>query len=137
MDTENKLYALVQKGYFNSIKETYGEDCDIESNKFAPLIGTAIKYIDENYLSISKINEVSNHCYISESYLCRIFRRQLGISPIDVINSRKIIHAKKLLGNGYDVTDTCFASGFNSYCYFIALFKKATGMTPAKYRKAL
>ena len=103
--------------------------------KSSPTIRKAIEYINENYLTISQVEEVATHCHISVSYLCRIFRKQLGISPTEFINFRKITHAKHLLKKEISVTDVCFASGFNSYNHFISLFKKITGQTPVKYRK--
>lgn len=111
---------------------------EIENTKklnSSPIVRKAVEYINENYLTISQVEEIAGHCHISVSYLCRIFRKQLGISPTEFINSRKIIHAKHLLKKGHNVTNVCFASGFNSYNYFITLFKKSTGQTPVKYRK--
>ena len=34
------------------------------------------------------------------------------------------------------VTETAYACGFNSTSYFIRVFTRSTGMTPAKYRAA-
>lgn len=113
------------------------EDENTKKLKSSPIIRSAAEYINENYLTISQIEEVANHCHISVSYLCRIFRKYLGISPTEYINSRKIIHAKHLLKKGVNVSDVSFELGFNSCNYFTDLFKKITGVTPAKYRSLL
>ena len=131
------LYSCLMRLFAFIDNNVVPEDENTKKLKSSPIIRKAIEYMSENYLTITQIDEVSNHCHISVSYLCRIFRKQLGISPTEFINSRKIIHAKHLLENGGNVTDVCFASGFNSYNYFIALFKKSTGQTPVKYRKSV
>ena len=118
--------------------------CDILADKdkmsgnqtITRALNKAIDYISSNYLTINGIQEIADHCQVSLSYLCRIFKKQLNTTPIEFINLRKIHHAKYMLKKGYNVTDACYASGFNNYTYFISTFKKLTGQTPMSYKKS-
>lgn len=103
-------------------------------HKLAPALHKAMQYISQNYLTVSDITEIASHCHVSVSYLCRVFKKHLSTTPTEFVNSRKLAHAKYLLKKDYSVTDACFGSGFNSYNYFIATFKKNFGMTPIKYK---
>ena len=117
--------------------------CYIISNKSVPRdnqiinhsLHKAMDYISSNYLTINGISDVSKHCHVSNSYLCRIFKKQINSTPIEFVNHRKIYHAKYLLKKGSSVTEACYSSGFNNYPYFIRLFKKITGQTPTEYAK--
>ncbi|MBQ4630675.1 MAG: helix-turn-helix transcriptional regulator [Clostridia bacterium] len=106
------------------------------ARKLPPALHKAMQYVSQNYLTVSDIVEIAGHCHVSVSYLCRVFKKYLEITPTEFINSRKLAHAKFLLKKGYSVTDACFGSGFNSYNYFIATFKKNFGMTPTKYKNS-
>ncbi len=104
-------------------------------DRLTPVLKQAVQYISENYLSIKSTAEIARHCHISTSYLCRIFREHLHASPVDFVNENKLSYAKYLLQNGRNVTEACYDAGFNSYNYFITLFKEKNGMTPGEYRK--
>ena len=43
------------------------------------------------------------------------------------------MHAIRLLAEGNKVTSVALEAGYNSPSAFIAMFKKALGMTPAQY----
>lgn len=105
-------------------------------HKISPTMKTALQYISENYLTLNDTKKIAEHCHISVSYLCRLFKNSLGTTPIEYINNQKLSHAKYMLKNGHNVTETCYASGFNSYNYFISTFKKNVGQTPTEYKKS-
>lgn len=105
--------------------------------KIDPVVQGALNYISKNFKTLVNIDEIADNCGISISYLCRIFKERLGITPTDYINRIKINYAQKLLKGGANVTEACFDSGFNNYGYFITLFKKIVGIPPAKYKKSV
>ncbi len=105
-----------------------------EEVKIPATLSSALSYISENYLSISNIEEIAAYCHISVSYLCRVFKKYLGTTPVEYINNKKIARAKYLLKSGYNVTESCYDSGFNSYNYFISAFKKKVGKSPTEFK---
>ncbi len=98
------------------------------------IIYDVIRYVRKNYRTLSGVDEIAGHFYINKDYLTRVFRKYTGFTVHDYIRSVRISRSKMMLKEGKGVTETAFASGFNSTSYFIRVFTKATGVTPAKYR---
>ena len=112
------------------------DESKISEHKLSPTLRSALRYISENYLTLDDTSKIAEHCRISVSYLCRLFKNSLGATPVEYINSKKLSHAKYMLKNGYNVTEACYGSGFNSYNYFISTFKKTVGQTPTEYKRS-
>lgn len=115
--------------------KAYTDTPETVSVKSVPALREAIIFIQANYLTISSTTKIAQHCHISVSYLCRLFKKHLNMSPIDYMNSHKLAHARYLLKNGANTTEACYGSGFSNYNYFITTFKKYTGQTPSQFRK--
>ncbi len=124
-----QMCALVSDAFTNNKSEA-------SDHKISHTLKTALQYISGNYLTLIDTKKIAEHCHISVSYLCRLFKNSLGTTPIEYINSQKLSHAKYMLKNGHNVTETCYASGFNSYNYFISTFKKNVGQTPTEFKKS-
>ena len=95
-----------------------------------------IRYVRDNYRTIDGISEIADHFYINKDYLTRVFRRFTGFTVHDYIRSVRISKSRMMLGGGAGVTETAFACGFNSTSYFIRVFTRAVGVTPAEFRRA-
>jgi two-component system response regulator YesN len=97
----------------------------------------AADYIAKNFKENITLDSVSKNIFVSPYYLSHLFRDELGITFSDYVNSKRIEEAKRLLGEKYYDTETlCEMVGFNNTNYFIKIFKKYTGATPSKYKKA-
>ena len=92
----------------------------------------SLNYINENFKSISTIQEVTDKFFISQSTLERNYKKHLNISPKRYLILRKLLHSKQLLEQGCSVTKACFDSGFNDCSYFTYVFKKHFNTTPKK-----
>ena len=72
---------------------------------------------------------------MSEDYLTRIFKKELGLSPWDYLNRYRIWMAGTLLRNtGMSVNDVAEATGFQDQAYFCRVFKKIRGFSPSRVR---
>lgn len=117
---------------------------DIRRNQSQPRIGTApppllgamMDYIGREYATIGTSAEVAARFGVSESYMSRLFRESLRISPYQYIQSIRLIEAKRLLHEGHSVTDACFGAGFCDCSHFIAYFRKYVGVTPGEYKNS-
>lgn len=116
-----------------SLASTVGKSAE---QKIPATLRAALDYILANAITVNDTAEIAAHCHISVSYLCRTFKNYLGMTPVEYINSHKLARARYLLKNGMNVTEACFASGFNSYNYFIHVFKKNVGQTPGEYKNS-
>ena len=95
-----------------------------------------IQYVDDNYIFINSITDIMEHFGISESYVFKIFKQSLHISPKQYLYSLKLNNACHWLENQEGtIKSIAFRSGFDCYEYFIRLFKEKMGCTPSEYRK--
>ena len=96
----------------------------------------AIQYIDSHYAEELSAAEVANACYISESYLSKLFRKKLDTSFSEYLNFVRIEKAKALLVNtNYMIYEIAEQTGFNTDKYFTMVFKKLTGISPRQYKQ--
>ena len=111
----------------NSYKEQAYEDERMEQ---------IIRYVNENYAIIDGLDELSSHFFISKYHFSRLFKKNLGVSVTDYINTIKVRAACRLLTNSdVSLTEAATLSGFNSLSYFSKVFKSETGISPSAYKK--
>jgi AraC family transcriptional regulator len=104
------------------------------SNRFAHVADYIQKHLQENI----SVKTLSREAFMSEPHFFRCFKQQFGVSPVDYINEQRIRVAKMMLqAADYSITEISFASGFNNLNYFLKMFKRHTGLTPAQFRKSL
>ena len=95
-----------------------------------------INYIKNNLDHPLTIEELSKKACMSESNFHRVFKNELGISPIDFLINERIKLATSLLHNRENkIKDVYLQCGFNSLSYFIRLFKKKKQMSPKAYQQ--
>ena len=81
------------------------------------------------------LKELAEYLDLSESYLSKLFRKEMGISVSNYILDLKIDKAKNLLQySEYTTSDISNYLAFSSQSHFIQVFQKKTGLTPHKYR---
>lgn len=82
------------------------------------------------------LDAVSKLLYISHSYMCKIFKEQVGCTPIAYLIDIRLKKAGELLANhNYSIKELCQAVGFGDELYFMKRFKQHYGMTVKAYRK--
>ena len=101
--------------------------------KYNEQVEEILSYINNNITDEITIDHLSNHFYLSESYICRIFKSATGTTINKYITARRISIAKSLLSNGENVNEVCEKCGFNDYSNFLKTFKKSVGISPKKY----
>jgi YesN/AraC family two-component response regulator len=93
------------------------------------------QYIDQNSTRIIRLDELSKLSELSPSFLCRIFKSIIGITPVEYINKQKVFTAKLLLlETDKTVKEVSYQCGFENTNYFYEVFKKYECMTPLDYR---
>lgn len=98
----------------------------------------ALQYIEDHLHQNISVGKLADQSCMSEANFYRCFKNQLGISPVEFINQKRIEQAKKMLSNiEQSIADVSLACGFNSLNHFFKQFKKYTGSTPANFRKEL
>ncbi|MFC2821140.1 MAG: helix-turn-helix domain-containing protein [Spirochaetales bacterium] len=81
--------------------------------------------------------QIADDVHVSEDYLTRIFKKELGLSPWDYVNRYRVWLAGRLLRNtGMSVNEISMATGFQDQAYFCRVFKKIKGYSPSFIRAA-
>ncbi|WP_234121678.1 AraC family transcriptional regulator [Clostridium hydrogenum] len=101
--------------------------------KYNNQIQEIINYINDNVTENITVKSIADNFFLSESYICRIFKLATGTTINKYIIARRISMAKALLSNGFSINDVYFKCGFNDYSNFLKSFKKAVGVSPKKY----
>src|SRR6202142_472608 len=95
------------------------------------LVGAAIAGIEEHAVSNGKVGDLAASLGVSDRHLRRVTEAELGVSPIELAQTQKLLLAKRLLSEtSLKLTDIAFASGFGSVRRFNALFKSRYGLSP-------
>lgn len=98
-------------------------------------ITPVIEFIRLNLKENINMKHLSEKASMSSASFYRLFKRELGMSPIEFIIGEKIRCAKQLLKNPtIQINEVCYLSGFEDSNYFIRLFKKYEGITPKQYQ---
>jgi len=129
-----KTYIIQFLVNLNSIFKEFSDDLQIYK-KTNPRVDMIIKYINDNISKPIQLDELAEHFFINKYYMCHIFKEETGLTIKEFINTRRIAKAKKLLSEGYNITEICFKSGFNDYSNFYKTFKRYTGKMPKEFFK--
>lgn len=71
------------------------------------------------------------HSPYSHAYLCREFKRLMGLKPTEYVNGLRLDLAHSLLkSSGRSIADICYDVGFGSVGYFYRLYGARFGSTP-------
>ncbi|MBR2671537.1 MAG: helix-turn-helix domain-containing protein [Oscillospiraceae bacterium] len=108
-------------------------------NQNNPLLVEAQQYISENYSDcMLSLGAVADHIGVSQSYLSKLFKNNLGIHFTDYLNSVRIERSEELIINtDLTLNEIAVRTGFNSPQSFIRVFKQINGKTPGKFRSSL
>ena len=94
-----------------------------------------IDYIYSHIHNRITVKELAEHLNFSESYLSKLFHKEMGLPISQYILNLKIEKAKNLLQySEYSIIDISNYLSFSSQSHFIQVFQKYTGLTPHKYR---
>ncbi|WP_167849724.1 helix-turn-helix domain-containing protein [Companilactobacillus suantsaicola] len=107
----------------------------LNTNNLLPLISKAEDYILKNLHNRLTISDISSELGISESYLMKLFKNNLGISIGTYIAKQQMEEAKDLLIYSSDSLDEISIHlGFTTQAYFSRKFNQIVGMSPSKFR---
>jgi AraC-like DNA-binding protein len=98
-------------------------------------MGAIYEYIDAHYDQKPDVNQVAAKVHLTTPAFCRYFKRQTNMTFTDFVNQYRIERAKNLLMQDQNVTETCYAVGFESISYFNKLFNKIVGENPSAFKK--
>lgn len=103
---------------------------------FSAAIQKAVAYIGSHYAEPITLQDVAAACGMSKYGLSRRFNAETGTSFKTYLNRIRVRAAKELLSQpSVNVSEACFAVGFNDLSYFSRVFRRIDGRSPSAYRK--
>lgn len=106
-------------------------------SEYSKEIMRCVNYINNHLHERISLKELAAVSGYSESYLSKLFKKQVGKNISEYIVSKKIEEAKALLRGENSQELIAYYLGFCSQTHFISCFKKECGVTPNQYRKKL
>ena len=113
------------------------EPVPVKTDK-ASAIRNLVIYCNENFTEDISIQSAAAACFISESFVSKIFSREIGCSFPAYINELRVRYARDLLRKtDMKITDIMYACGFKNQSSFNRVFFEQCGQTPRQFRSSV
>lgn len=135
-----KLMILLQVLEYLSHNQEYRLLCEQEfvcdfDDTDKTRITAVYDYIQTNYQRQISLADIASRLYMSEEYFSRYFSKTMKKPFFEFLNEYKINRACKLLiDTDKQVSEICYAAGFESIPFFYRQFKKFKDCSPKTYR---
>ncbi|MCW5822809.1 MAG: DNA-3-methyladenine glycosylase 2 family protein [Cyanobacteria bacterium TGS_CYA1] len=104
-------------------------------SKLAGAIAARLEELDGESDSLN-LEDLAKEFNISSRHLRRVVELEFGVSPVELLQTKRLLLAKRLLTDtNISVTQIAMASGFNSIRRFNALFQERYRLKPTQLRK--
>lgn len=99
-------------------------------------VAKTLEYMETNYMHRLTLSSISANVNLSSSYLCRIFKSEVGTSITNYLNNLRVRKAATLIKeNNMSMKEISALVGIDDQLYFSRLFKKCMGISPSEYGK--
>ena len=106
------------------------------SRDTSPIITRTLQYIKEHFDEPLSIKVLSDAIKVNASYLGYLFKKETGMYFSHYLNQIRIQASERLiLETDLTIQEIAAKVGYSDVSYFIQIFNKARGMSPAKYRQ--
>lgn len=107
-----------------------------EPKRINQSVAIVMHYINQNFRDAMTLDTLADIGIINKYYLAHQFKEDIGLSPIEYLNSVRFKEAKTLLETtDLTISEIARFNGFSSQSFFSQAFKRETNMTPSAYRK--
>jgi len=116
--------------------------CDVRAlnDRITPRveIDRAVEHMHSGLAGKITVRNLADIACMSQTHFTRIFKKEIGCTPMGYLNRIRMERVKRLLLAGdKSITDTALECGFGSAAYLSASFRKTYGLSPADYLKTL
>lgn len=102
------------------------------NNKLAEILD----YVHRSYSEKICLSALADRFFLSESYIARLFKKELGCKPSEYLNKIRVSVAKTLLlETNMSVTEISEKVGYSDVYYFSKVFKQIVETTPSTFKK--
>ncbi len=104
--------------------------------RYEDLTSRATTFMKQNMSKKISLEDMANHCEVSVSHFCLLFKRKTSHTPVEFLNNMRIQQACQLLDlTNLNISEISEKLGFSDPFYFSRVFKKSIGQSPRDYRK--
>lgn len=120
----NEYHFLCEQGFSYDLNDTHNERINI-----------TYKFIQNHYCKRISLADVAAQSNMSEGHFSRFFSKTMKKSFFEFLNEYRINKAcKMLIETDKQVSEICYASGFESIPFFYRQFRKFKNCQPKQYR---
>lgn len=98
---------------------------------------SVMTYLNDTISSKHTLSDISDFCQLSHSECCRLFQRNVHLSPLDYLNQLRIYQSlPDILKHEKKMSEIAKSYGFSGSSYFSEMFKKTLNLTPRAFYKS-
>lgn len=131
-----KLIVIILRELDTSPKSYSSSGYLFEYTEKQHIVNSIIAFMHENYMHDISLDKISKNMYLSPVYISKLFKEDVGYSPINYLIKIRLDKATKLLEDRlYTITEVAEMVGYNDVYHFSKQFKKHYGFPPSKLTK--
>ncbi|NQX59720.1 ABC transporter substrate-binding protein [Paenibacillus qinlingensis] len=101
------------------------------------LVSQAVYYMEEHYQEALSLEELADTLECTSRQLLRLFKSQMGTSPIEYLIQLRVNKAKELLiYTDRTLKEISESVGYADSYYFSRIFKKQEGVSPKRFKES-
>jgi AraC family transcriptional activator of pobA len=94
------------------------------------------RLLDQHITSATSIRDLAHKVHMSESHFSHQVKALLGVAPKTYVREQRIARARELLrSTQLSIEEIATALGYDHPASFFRAFKRATGLTPSRFRQ--
>ena len=106
------------------------------NNRIDERIRQCVVVIRRNIFHTTCLTQLAKTINMSKDHFIRLFKKEMGCTPRQYINQKKVEQAQlMLLTDEVSVKTLTYQLGYDDPSYFCRLFRQRTGFTPLQYRE--
>ena len=105
-----------------------------EKNPDANGLNAAIHFINQNLASTLNIDQLCKLACMSRTKFFAQFKTHMGCTPAVYQHHARLQKAASMIKQGQQITNVCFALGFNNASHFSRCFKRFFNLSPTAFR---
>ena len=94
-----------------------------------------LEHIGRHLAQPMSLDDLAQAASLSEAHLCRLFREQVGLTPMQCVEERRLVRAAEMLQlTPRPIAEIARDVGYDDPFYFSNRFRKMMGVSPRGYR---
>ncbi len=137
LDEKRYLDQLVLMGAFAMQLSNIAKKALDRTHNDSILTDRCKQYIAKHLSEKICLDSLADHTKVTNSYMCKQFKKHTGMTIVEYINLHRIKQAKQILieKDTKKIIDIAYECGFQSLSQFNRTFQKFVGSSPTNYRK--